>query len=113
MANEPDENEENLLPKKRNPTTRTGSVGYPFIQQKATTSMSTSSPEHGPLPRRFPKKPLQHWSRFIDSRLALVRAPFRRKVCQTGSATGQVVFHDHETVRPKAHQIMTAQDGGW
>jgi hypothetical protein len=47
MANEPDENEKTLFPKKRNPTTRTGSAGYPFIQQEATTSTSTSSPEPG------------------------------------------------------------------
>jgi hypothetical protein len=47
MANEPDENEKKLFPKKRIPTTRTGSVGYPFIQQEATTSSSASSPEPG------------------------------------------------------------------
>jgi hypothetical protein len=35
----------------------------------------------GPLPQRFPKKPLQQWSRFIDSRLAQLGAPFRGKVC--------------------------------
>jgi hypothetical protein len=47
MANEPDENEKKLFPKKRFPTTRTGSVGYPFILQEAITSTSTSSLEHG------------------------------------------------------------------
>lgn len=67
----------------------------------------------GLLLQRFPKKPLQHWSRFIDSKRAPIRAPFRGKVCQTGSATGQVVFHDQEEMRPRAHRIMTVQDRGW
>lgn len=53
MANEPDENEKKLFPKKRLPTTRTGSVGYPFIPQEATTSTSTNSPEPGPKPNDF------------------------------------------------------------
>jgi hypothetical protein len=43
----------------------------------------------GPTPKRFPKKPLQQWSGFVDLKLAPTRAPFRGKECKTGSATGQ------------------------
>lgn len=66
-----------------------------------------------PLLQRCPKKPLQQWSGFVDSRLAPIRAPFRGKVCKTGSATSRVVFRDRETIRPKAHRIMTTPDRGW
>lgn len=59
-----------------------------------------------PAPKRFPKKPLQQWSGFVDLKRAPTRAPFRRKVCKTGSATGQASL---TTVQRYARKLIASR----
>lgn len=90
--------------------------GLPSTSSSYKRSRPVHQPEamnHGPSLQGFPKKPLQQWSRFGDSRLALVNAPLRREVHRTRFASSRAVLPDLESMHPKVHRNAISRDSDW